>query len=162
MNSHHPWMLAVLIFVSVTASSMRCCVADEQLRIVEKKRCQDSFLGLPLGRRVESKSGRRAVDSTQLGFPSGAPRLILHRIDFVSSSVGSAFTRAHQFDERGIGQGEISFGERSGCLIQQFNEPHFQDSAFATNPAFKAFRSAYLQTARKWTSSCTGKLLNLP
>jgi hypothetical protein len=30
VNSYHRWMLAVLLFVSVTASSMRYCVANEQ------------------------------------------------------------------------------------------------------------------------------------
>ncbi len=116
----------------------------------QKQRGQTSFSvssgngrtrGRPLGRIVDSRLSRLAIDSTQPSSPSGAPRFAQIRIAFNSLSDNGSLTRETQFGSRGIGHGDKNFGSGSDRWSQRQREPHRQSSARAVIFALNAFRS---------------------
>ncbi|GAA4443363.1 hypothetical protein GCM10023156_00360 [Novipirellula rosea] len=116
----------------------------------KKQRGQTSFSvssgngrtrGRPLGRIVDSRLSRLAIDSTQPSSPSGAPRFAQIRIAFNSLSDNGSLTRETQFGSRGIGHGDKNFGSGSDRWSQRQREPHRQSSARAVMFALNAFRS---------------------
>jgi hypothetical protein len=114
-----------------------------------KKRCQDSFWGLPRGRRVDWRLRRRAIACTQFSSPKGEPRLKLLPTALSSAAVSGLLTCSVQRGERAIGQAESRRGSRSGSSSSRLREPHLQSSARLTSPASKAFRSTCRQTNKK-------------
>ena len=88
-----------------------------------KKRGQDSLfcssaeigflLGRPRARSVDSRSSRRAIDSTQFACPKGLLRRIAQRTASSSLSLSGSLTRRIQLAERGNGQGDNSRGRSS-------------------------------------------------
>ena len=66
-------------------------------------------LGRPRGRNVDSKSRRRATDSTHVSLPKGVPRFTLQRTDANSLGLSASLTRLTQC----TGQGDSNFGEGS-------------------------------------------------
>ncbi len=133
-----------------------------------KQRCQESLfgsfrtLGRPRGRSVDSRSRRRAVDSTHVSLPKGLPRLTLQRTASTSFSLSGSFTRLTQFGSLGSGHADNNLGSGSGWVAQRYNDPHRQSSARSTKSARTAFRSTYRATTKKCSSSWMGKLLNRP
>ena len=98
-------------------------------------------LGLPLGRIVDSRFSRRAVDSTHPSSPSGRPRLAESLTALSSPSVSGSLTRATHLGSRGIGQRESNFGSGSGFWHQRHSELHCHCSARFTRFARSAPRS---------------------
>ena len=116
----------------------------------EKQRCQESLFvlagklrtrGRPLGRNVDSRSRRRAVDSTHVSSPNGLPRLTLQRTDFNSLSLSGSLTRSTQLACRASGHGDSNFGAGLGLESHRHSDPHLQFSARSMSSACNAFRS---------------------
>ena len=61
-----------------------------------RKRCQDSFLGLPRGRRVDWRFRCREIACIQFSSPKGEPRLTLLRTALSSAAVSGLLTRSVQ------------------------------------------------------------------
>jgi hypothetical protein len=95
--------------------------------------------GRPFGRIVDSRSSRRAVDSTQASSPNGLDRRMQHRNLCSVFAASGSFTCSVQFGMRGIGHGEIAMAEQPPHQFQRL--PHRQSSARIARPAAKAFRS---------------------
>lgn len=68
------------------------------------------LFGRPYGRSVDSRSKRRAIDSTQPVCPNGRRRRIDHRVESSSSSSRGSLTFRVQFPERGVGHGDSNRG----------------------------------------------------
>ena len=88
-----------------------------------KKRCKDSlfggsfgmdfFFGRPRGRSVDSRSSRRAIDSTQFDCPNGLPRRIAQRMPSSCLSSSGSLTRRIQLADRASGHGDNRRGSGS-------------------------------------------------
>ena len=115
-----------------------------------KKRCQDSFLGLRRGRRVDRRLRCREIACTQFSSPRGEPRLTLLRTALSAAAVSGLLTRSVQRGERAMGQAETRRGSRSGYSSHRLSEPHLQSSAPLTSPAREALRSTYRQSSGFW------------
>ncbi len=72
----------------------------------------------PRGRIVDSRSRRRAIDSTQASSPSGLPRCADSRTDANSFSKSGSLTRPTQSGRRGMGQRDENGGWGSGLRTQ--------------------------------------------
>ena len=114
-----------------------------------EKRCQDSFLGLPLGRRGDWRFRCREITCTQFSSPNGEPRRTQLRTALSSAAVSGLLTRSVHRGERAMGQAESRRGSRSGSSSHRLGEPHLQSSALLTSPARKALRSTYRQTNKE-------------
>jgi hypothetical protein len=99
-------------------------VGPASVRGEGEKRCQDSFLGLPRGRRVDWRFRFRAIACTQFSCPKGVPRLTQLRTALSSVAVGGLLTRSVQRDERAIGQAQSRRGSRSGSSSHRLSEHH--------------------------------------
>ena len=98
-------------------------------RRLKRKRCQDSFLGLPRGQRVDWRFRCREIACTQFPSPKGEPRLTLVRTALSSAAVSGLLTRSAHRGERAMGQAESRRGSRSGSSSHRFSDPHVQSSA---------------------------------
>ena len=74
----------------------------------KRKMCQESFWGLPRGRRVDWRFRCRAIACAQFSSPKGEPRWTLLRTALSSAAVSGLLTRSVQRGERAIGQAESS------------------------------------------------------
>ena len=93
------------------------------------QRWQDSFFGLPRGRRVDWRFSCREIACTQVPSPKGEPRLTLVRTALSSAAVSGLLTRSTHRGERAMGQAESRRGSRSGSSSHRFSDPHVQSSA---------------------------------
>ena len=105
----------------------------------KRKMCQESFWGLPRGRRVDWRFRCRAIACTQLSSPNGEPRLTLLRTALSSVAVSGLLTRSVQRGERAIGQAKSRRGSRSGSSSHRLSVENCRPSIFSVqgviNPA---------------------------
>jgi hypothetical protein len=108
------------------------------------KRGQDSFLGLPRGRRVLSKLRRTALLVAQPSSPNGQLRRMQFRSTCNWASVCGSFTHSsHDRGSAGSRGATSQHGATPAVGRRAQAEPHRHRSARSTNRARTGFRSTY-------------------